>query len=301
MSARTAGSIVSSCPARAALAGNPSDGYGGAVVAFPVDGLTAVVSVEPGEDFRLAVSDPDLDRLLRATVNGFAAHTDTPRPSVTVSATTTIPRSVGLAGSSALIMATLRALAALSGHSFDPIELAQLALRIEQERLGVAAGLQDRLVQAVGRPLAMTFDPVGFDVLDAPGELPLFIAWRPAAARPSDIVHRSLRRRFDAGDEHVRASMAGLASQARRAADAIRSGDRHELGAAMSRTFEIRSMMVDVDTATVELVRTSVRAGAVANSAGSGGSIVGLARDLEHLERVEAAFRSVDAEFLAIG
>ncbi|NNE12558.1 MAG: hypothetical protein HKN41_10000 [Ilumatobacter sp.] len=301
MSARTAGSIVSSCPARAALAGNPSDGYGGAVVAVPVDDLTAVASVEPADDFRIVGGlGTALERLLRATAASFAEHTGTAPPAVALSATTTIPRSVGLAGSSALIVATLRALSACCGHAFEPIELAELALRTERTRLGVEAGLQDRLVQAVGRPLAMTFDPVGFDVLDPPADLPLFVAWRASEAQTSDVVHRSLRRRFDAGDEHVRASMAGLAEQGHRAASAVRAGDLNELGAAMSRTFEIRSMMIDIDATTAELVRTSVRAGAVANSAGSGGSIVGLARDDAHVTRVESAFVSIGAEFRAL-
>ena len=85
-------------------------------------------------------------------------------------------------------------------------------------------------------------------------------------------------------------SMRGLAEQADRATDAITSGDLERLGRAMSRTFEIRSMMIDVDIRTTSMVRIAVRNGAAANSAGSGGSIVGLARDRDHLVELESAF-----------
>ncbi|MDW3214380.1 MAG: hypothetical protein R8G01_10310 [Ilumatobacteraceae bacterium] len=282
-------SFVSSCPARAALAGNPSDGYGGAVVAVPVPDLAAFASAEPADRFSVRVGDADLDRLLAATARSFADAVGRPRD-VTLSATTTIPRSVGLAGSSALIVCALRVLAATIDHRFEPIELAQLALSVERDRLGIAAGLQDRLVQSVGQLVSMRFDPVGFERLDPPVELPLFVAWSASAAQTSDTVHRSLRRRYDVADPHVITSMSGLAEQADRAATAIANGDLDRLAQAMNRTFEIRSMMIDVDIATRALVRIAVRNGAAANSAGSGGSIVGLARDHDHLTELESAF-----------
>jgi glucuronokinase len=285
----TGRSIVSSCPARAALAGNPSDGYGGAVVAVPIPDLAAFASAEPAERFSVQAADADLNRLLGETARGFADAIGRPGP-VTLSATTTIPRSVGLAGSSALIIGALRVLGATIDHRFDPLELAELALAIERERLGVEAGLQDRLVQTVGQLVSMTFDPVGFERLEPPGDIPLFVAWSTSAGETSDTVHRSLRRRFDGGDPHVVASMRGLAEQAATAATAIIHGDHAALADAMNRTFEIRSMMIDVDPATRRLIDLAVDAGAAANSAGSGGSIVGLARDRRHLQDLEALF-----------
>lgn len=285
----TGRSIVSTCPARAAIAGNPSDGYGGAVVAVPVPDLAAFASAEPADRFSVRVADLELERLLAATARGFADAVDRPA-NVTLSATTTIPRSVGLAGSSALIVSTLRVLAATIDHRFDTVELAQLALSIERDRLGIQAGLQDRLVQAAGQLVSMRFDPVSFERIEPPGDVPLFVAWCDEAAETSDTVHRSLRRRFDTGDPHVVASMKGLAEQAAVATDALVVGDHEVLGAAMSRTFEIRSMMIDVDVATMSLIELAVRAGAAANSAGSGGSIVGLARDQAHIAELGHVF-----------
>lgn len=294
----TGRSIVSTCPARAALAGNPSDGYGGAVVAVPVPDLAAFASAEPADRFSVRAAGAELERLLAATARAFADAVGRPAD-VTLSATTTIPRSVGLAGSSALVICALRVLAATIDHRFEPVELAQLALAVERDRLGIAAGLQDRLVQSVGQLVAMRFAPVAYERLDPPIDLPLFVAWSGAAAQTSDTVHRSLQRRFDVGDPHVVASMRGLAEQANVAADAIKSGDLTRLGRAIDRTFEIRSMMIDVDATTQAMVRIAVRNGAPANSAGSGGSIVGLAHDHDHLTELESAFAGYG--FQAIG
>ncbi len=267
------------------------------MVAIPVHDLCAFASVDPADTFSVRASDPDLEQLLRATADAFAESVGLVDYG-TLSATTTIPRSVGLAGSSALIIAALRALAETSGHRFEPVELAELALSVERERMGVEAGLQDRLVQAVGEPVAMEFDPVSFRPLRPSGELPLFVAWSTAGSESSDTVHRSLRRRFDAGDRHVVTSMSGLAEQARTAAAAIERGDLPRLAAAINRTFEIRALMVDIDPVTLTLAEIARCNGAAVNTAGSGGSVVGLAPTRDHLDRVVEAFTAAGHEAL---
>jgi glucuronokinase len=295
----TGRSYVSTCPARAALAGNPSDGYGGAVVAIPVDDLRATASATEAGGFSVQAGDPDLHRLLTATADAFR-EAKAPLPDVTLSASTAIPRSVGLAGSSALVIASLRSLAAWIGHRWEPVELAELALSVERDRLGIAAGLQDRLVQSVGDLVAMTFEPVGFEVLERPDGLPLFVAWSPAAAETSDTVHRSLRRRFDGGDPLVRATMTQLADLAALAREAIEGDDRRRLGEAMNRSFELRASITEVGGPQRHLVETGRGLGAAVNSAGSGGSVVGLASGEEHLAELEGAYRTTGAGFLRV-
>ncbi|HEY2160360.1 MAG TPA: hypothetical protein VGH24_03565, partial [Solirubrobacteraceae bacterium] len=54
--------------ARAALAGNPSDGYGGAVLAVTLPAWRAEAEVVPASDARI---DPE-NALVRATVRRFA-------------------------------------------------------------------------------------------------------------------------------------------------------------------------------------------------------------------------------------
>jgi glucuronokinase len=295
----TGRSVVATCTARAALAGNPSDGYGGAVLAMPVPDLFATVATSESDTFGIRAADADLRRLLAASADAYADSIG-PVPTVTISASTTIPRSVGLGGSSALVVATLRSLGGWVEHRWDRVELAELALAVERDRLGIAAGLQDRLVQAVAQPVLMRFDPVSFVTIDVPEDLPLFVAWLAAAATPSDTVHRSLRRRFDAGDPHVVQSMRELAVQAERAHRALSVGDVTLLGEAIDRSFDLRTGMLDVGDHQRQLVDAGRRLGASVNSAGSGGSVVGLAPDAVRLDRLRDAYEAIGAGFVEL-
>lgn len=293
----TGSSVVATCPARAALAGNPSDGYGGVVVAVPIPELCATAAAAEDAHFAVDSDDAGLIGLLGATAAEFE-HRIGPLPPRTLSVSTAIPRSVGLAGSSAIVIAALRALAACTGHRWDRIDLAEAALAVEHDRLGITAGLQDRLVQAVGRPVAMTFDPVHVEPLEVSPALPLFVAWSNDAAEHSGIVHRSLRERYDAGDTTIHRAMTSLAVQGRRAERALRDGDTALLADAMNRTFELRASMVDVGARQRHLVDIAQRLGAAANSAGSGGSVVGLARAGHDRLDVERAYRASGHEFI---
>ena len=148
------------------------------------------------------------------------------RPSVGIECS--IPRLVGLAGSSAIIIATLRALYDLHGvRAPAPSELAELALAIEVEDLGIAAGLQDRVVQAFGGLVFMEFsgENPAYERLDRSLLGPLVLAWRPESAAHSGVVHGDLRARFERGDRVVRQSMTELARAARAARDGLLSGD----------------------------------------------------------------------------
>ncbi len=291
----TGRSFASTCSARAALAGNPSDGYDGAVVAMPIDDLFAVASTTEATGFVVDAAEPDLHRLLATTAEAFRDYIGS-LPSVRLSASTEIPRSVGLGGSSAIVIAALRALGAWEAHKWEAIELAKLALSVERDRLGIEAGLQDRLVQVAGQLVSMTFAPVAVETLDMP-DWSFFLAWAPSAAETSDAVHRSIRRRYDAGDPRVHAAMLELAEQASIAKLAIVNGERERLGVAMNRTFELRTTMIDVGPAQRRLVEIGQRTGASVNSAGSGGSVVGLASDAEHIAELSHVYRSSGAQF----
>jgi glucuronokinase len=295
----TGRSVVATCTARAALAGNPSDGYGGAVLAVPVPDLLATVASSEAEVFGVRAADADLHALLTATADAYAEAVGA-LPTVSISASTTIPRSVGLAGSSALVVATLRSLGGWSERRWDRIELAELALAVERDRLGIAAGLQDRLLQAVAQPALMRFDPVSFVTIDVPADLPLYVAWLADAAAPSDMVHRSLRRRYEAGDELVVQTMRDLAIQAERAHRALTVGDTALLGDAIDRSFDLRAAMIDVGPHQRRLVETGRRADAAVNSAGSGGSVVGLARDPSHLDMLREDYLAIGAGFVSL-
>jgi galactokinase len=63
-----------------------------------------------------------------------------------------VPIGAGLSSSAALEMATARAFAAASGLDWDPIRMAQIGQRAENQWVGVNCGIMDQLVSAAGRP-----------------------------------------------------------------------------------------------------------------------------------------------------
>jgi galactokinase/mevalonate kinase-like predicted kinase len=275
--------------ARAALAGNPSDGYGGAVLAVCIPGLAARAEASPAA--AAAPSDPP-SALVDAAVARFG------RGACTVRWATSVPREVGLGGSSAIVTATVRALCALHGHSLEPGELAEMVLAVEVEDLGIAAGPQDRYAQAHEGLVLMDFARARPRVerLD-PALLPtLYLAWRPDAAEASHAVHGGLRDR--AGHPAVRAGMRRLADHARAGRDALLDGDRAAFAAAVDASFDERRALLDLDPRHVAMVEAAREAGASANYAGSGGAIVGTLPP-DGLEPVARALRALGCEVLA--
>ncbi len=257
-------------PARASLAGNPSDGYGGAVLAVALDRWSARASAAPAGSLTVAPDSP----LVRATVRRFADELEPRAVRTSVRWGSTIPRDVGLAGSSALVIAVLRALCDLFSVVLDRTRLADLALAVELHELGIAAGPQDRIVQARGGLTFMDFVSGDNEDLD-PGLLPpLLIAWRPEAGGPSGDVHAVLRRRFEAGETQVREAMHELASAARRARAALLAGELHRFRSAVDATLDLRRSVLGLDPLCLEMVQVARRSGASANYTGSGGAIV---------------------------
>ena len=170
--------------ARAGLLGNPSDGYHGKTISFIVRNFWAevvlyewdTVEIVLAEDDRAAsrsVHDLARDvrlhgyyggiRLVKATIKRFVEYCERAGPPLhernfSVRYQTTIPRQVGLAGSSAIIVATLRCL--MEFYEVEiPLEVQpSLVLSVERDELGIAAGLQDRVIQVYEGLVYMDFD-----------------------------------------------------------------------------------------------------------------------------------------------
>jgi glucuronokinase len=289
--------------ARAALAGNPSDAYGGATLAVVVPEFGAEVRIETVAKAEGAgISVEPANRLVAASIARLVrdhggGEGDVGRAAgLAATWTTSIPREVGLGGSSALVIATLRALAELFGVTFSSAQLAALALAIERDELGIAAGPQDRVAQAFGGLTFMDFDLVHatgeelgrYELLD-PGLLPpLYLAYRADAHDQSGAIHGDLRERFDSGDPEIRGAMSELAGHARGARDALLAGDRERFDACVDASFDVRRRIVELDTRHLELVELARALGASANYTGSGGAVVGACRDDDHRRAVVA-------------
>ena len=236
--------------ARVGLLGNPSDGYGGKTMAVTVANFKAEAWVTPTPGVKgvtlipHAVYDPlrvpslaALSliaaregysgglRLMAATLNRFhqwcaAKGVTLPSGGFAVRYHTTIPRQVGLAGSSAIVTALVRALLKFFGYGSEAAAAAiglsrdllpAFVLAIEGEELGIVAGLQDRVVQSYQCAVHMDFHPAGIAKRGhgaytkvAKGALPpIFLAY---AADPSDSgrIHAPIKQRWLAGDKEVR-------------------------------------------------------------------------------------------------
>ena len=284
--------------ARAALAGNPSDGYGGAVLAVTLPELSADARAWLAPDLKI---EPDSE-LVRATVLRLARITDPAARRTRMQWRTSIPRYVGLGGSSAIVIATLRATCALHGIDLSERELAELALAVEVEDLGIAAGLQDRVAQAYGGLTFMEFAPGAgdgaYERLDRSLLPPLLVAWRSTAAAESGSVHAPLRDRHARGEPVVVHSLSELGELARRARAALQAADRPELLRCVDQSFEARRRMLELDPRHVEMIECARSVGASANYTGSGGAIVAVCPDESVRERTARALQSLGCETL---
>jgi len=281
--------------ARVALAGNPSDGYGGRTLAVVVRDFAAHARAQPAEADEIAVPGEGGEPLMRATLERVRARIGTDAP-VALSCLTNVPRELGLGGSSAIVIACTRALCNLHGVELETDELARLALAVESEDLGIAAGLQDRMVQARETLVAMDFGghPL-YEELDPELLPPLFVAWHPDAAAPSGVAHGELRERHAQGDPEVTATLSRLATHAASARQALLDRDHAAFAGCVDASFDERLRIMHVDELTAAMVRAARAAGATANSAGSGGAIVGTLPDDHAWARVREALEALGA------
>jgi glucuronokinase len=252
--------------------------------------LEARVTLEPAEGLRLgalqlagmgeldvAIEHGREPALMAAALRRLARFAELPESGFALGYSSSVPGEVGLAGSSALVVAALRALSAAFGIPLTADELALMALKAETDELGIAAGPQDRVVQAHGGLVMMDFANSRWKVesLDPALLPPLFVAWRHEHATHSGDYHGELRRRHASGDPAVHGCMKRLAQLATDARDALLAGDHAEFARALDGSFDERAAMGPLVPEHVEMIELARSLGASANYAGSGGAIVG--------------------------
>jgi glucuronokinase len=302
--------------------GNPSDAFGGAIVGIAIDELSATVMAEPSLSVQL---EADGEGLEYESFQQLSEGTDHPRTGPLalmwaatkryvserpehydtnvrlVLETSTIPRGVGLAGSSAIVIATLKALGELFGDEIGDRDLPSVALAAEREELGITAGLGDRVVQVYGGLVYLDLAREGgprVEPLDASRLPDLFVAWRPDAATDSGYVHNAMRERFKAGDEKVVSTMREIAGLARAALKPLLTGDTGGLGILMERNLELRRSIYDLDERHTEMADAAHELGAAVNYTGSGGAIVGLLRNEDQLGKLREALGALGCELV---
>lgn len=317
--------------ARAGLVGNPSDGYHGKTISLIVRNFHATVVLYEWEDVELVHTDLDETRfasvqelvkdveshgyyggirLLKATIKKFVEYCIRQKQPLhdrnfSIRYESTIPRQVGLAGSSAIIVATLRCLMDFYQVSIPRDVQPSLALAVETEELGIAAGLQDRVIQVCEGLVFMDFAPekmheqAGFlcgtyEQLDPKLLPPIYLAYNTDVSEPTEVFHNDIRGRFNRGEPQVVRAMGKCAALAAHARQAILARDAEKLAQLIDENFEMRRSIYRLPAKQIHMVEVARQAGASAHFAGSGGAILGTYRD-------EAMFERLQTQLAAIG
>ncbi len=308
--------------ARAGLIGNPSDGYNGKTISVIVRNYWAQVTLYEWDRLEIVPSKNDDSifrsihelahdvklhgyyggiRLVKAAIKGFADYC-TQRGltlherNFSIRYETTIPRQVGMAGSSAIVVATLRALVDFYGIEIPKRIFPSLVLSIEKEQLGIPAGLQDRVIQIYEGAVYMDFGRMemvdGFscgryEPIDPAGFPPLYVAFSAEYSEPTEVFHNNLRFRFDQGEPEVVGAMKKFAELTDSARIAIEKRESKELSRLMDANFDLRRSICQLPKEHIAMIETARNVGVSAKFAGSGGAIIGVCETEELFARLK--------------
>ncbi len=295
--------------ARAGLLGNPSDGYFGKTISISVRNFGAHVSLYESPELHIEQQEEDRnifrniyqlvesvdltgyyggDRLVKAAIKKFVEYCEVQSfklhsKNFTIRYRSSIPRQVGLAGSSAIITATIKALMAFYEVEIKNELVPNLVLSVETEELGINAGLQDRVIQTYEGCMYMDFDK---NIMNRQGhgdyeridvnQLPnLYIAYKVNLGKVSGSIFNDVKTRFQEGESLVVNTLAEIAEVAADGKKAILDGDHELLAKLINKNFNLRAKIFNISESNHELIKTARKCGASAKFTGSGGSIIG--------------------------
>eukprot|EP01025_Chloroclados_australasicus_P068103 TRINITY_DN9449_c0_g1_i1.p1 TRINITY_DN9449_c0_g1~~TRINITY_DN9449_c0_g1_i1.p1 ORF type:complete len:364 (-),score=35.55 TRINITY_DN9449_c0_g1_i1:227-1318(-) len=302
--------------ARIGLCGNPSDQFYGQTIALSLHNYYAEVSLEITNDSKIeVVPNWQCDqlrhdsfaslveriqtegcyggiRLILSACVQFAEYCKTNNIDIDsskgfkISYQSNIPRQVGLSGSSAIVCATINCLIDFYEVQ-DRIPVAErptLVLSVEQ-RLGINAGLQDRVIQVYGGLVHMDFEESKmkllsrgtYTYLDESLLPPLYLLYsKHHNASDSGKIHSDVRQRWLAGDKEIVHDMKQVAGLATEALVWLERGNMREFGRVLDQNFNLRRKMYGdevLGARNVGMVELARRVAAHANFTGSGGAV----------------------------
>lgn len=321
--------IETSAYARAGLLGNPTDGYNGKTLSIIVRNFGARILLYPSPELNIEAQEQDVNvyrnihhlidsinltgyyggsRLIKAAIKKFGEYCESNNLKIanrnfTVRYHSSIPRQVGLAGSSAIVTATMGAL--MKYYRVDiPIEiLPSIILSAEVDELGINAGLQDRVAQVYEGCVYMDFDKKFLEEKGHgkyerinPALLPnLYLAYRTDLSKVSGTVLNDIRSKYDKGDRKVIETLNEIAQLAHVGKDVIKAQDFKKLGNLIDKNFDLRCKIMNISQSNIELVQTARKCGASAKFTGSGGSIIGIYENDEVLNKLVVELKKINA------
>jgi len=318
--------------ARAGLLGNPSDGYNGKTISIIVKNFAAKILLHESPLLHIKSAESDSNQfkniyelkevvsslgynggipIIKATLKRFCDYCDTKgiilaAKNCTIYYSSTIPRQVGMAGSSAIVVATLRSL--MQYYEVEiPLEiLPSIALSVEVDELHINAGLQDRVIQSYEGCVYMNFEKT-FMEKNGHGQyeklpvnlLPnLYLAYKTSLSKVSGIVLNNIKTRFEKGDEQVINTLHEIAALADKGKEALLKGDYEELGNLINQNFDNRTRIMNISSQNMEMIKAARSCGASASFTGSGGAIIGIYKDNEMLQNLVNTFKKIDARVI---
>ena len=318
--------------ARAGLLGNPSDGYFGKTISLSIKNFGAQILLYQSPELVIEPQEADANifrnihqlrdtvsligynggiPIIKAAIKKFCDYCDESgikltNKNFTVRYHSNIPRQVGLAGSSAIIIATLKALMQFYKVEIPKHLLPNIALQAETQEMGINAGLQDRVIQCYEGCVHMDFnktqmDKHGYGVYTElnPALLPnLYIAYKTDLGKVSGKVLNEIRSKYDKGDEHVISTLKTIADLADQGMKAITNGDHDLLGQLINANFDNRTKIMTISESNLELINTARNCGASSSFTGSGGAIIGIYQDDEMLKKLVYSLKKINARVI---
>ncbi len=324
--------IETTAYARAGLLGNPTDGFYGKTISVIIRNFGARVTLYQSPELVIEEQDVDLNkfrnihhltesvkltgyyggvRLIKAAIKKFSEYCiansiKLESKNFTIRYQTSIPRQVGLAGSSAIVTAVMKALMEFYKIEIPLHLLPTLVLSVEVEELGINAGLQDRVIQAYEGCIYMDFNEkqmkeYGFGIYERldPGLLPnLYLAYKNDLSKVSGKVFNNLKERFESKDEFTLKTINEIAECAEKGKKAILNKDYTTLNKLINRNFDLRKKILNISESNIELVETARKCGASAKFSGSGGAIIGMYKDDEMLHKLTINLRKINVRVI---
>jgi len=302
-------SVIGKAPGRICLLGDNADLLEKPAIAAAVSAIL-VVEIRPRDDDVVTLTGADIDfqesfhigdiiefdSPLRYVKAVYARFADRLHQGFDLTIHSEIPVSAGLSSSTALCIASIRALQQLCGIEHSTGEIAELSFQIERYDLDVECGRMDQYAIAYGGvTYIQTGDEAGVEGLAIPS-LPVLVA-DTQEAHDTQALQKWLRRRIAEDDPSLMGPLNEVVALVDEGREVILENDLQKLGAIMDRQ-QVLELAMGTSTDRLELFCQTARQagawGAKQMGAGGGGCMIALCPP-DRIEAVQRALEDLDA------